>query len=99
VIRAKIESIQSSIRICHDDDVKLKELKVAEQLLKTQGARIIHLLSTKQLAIENEDYHTAKNIKVEVEKIRAAIATMDEATGQLPHEAAKSLSYFQAARG
>ena len=45
------------------DKSSIQQLKQAEELVTKQGARVLKLKGLKQIAIENEDYMTAKNIK------------------------------------
>ena len=51
----------------------MRQLKAAEELILNQGVRTLKLLQMKQLAIDNEDYMTAKLIKDEIDKIRSAL--------------------------
>ena len=45
------------------DKSSIQQLKQEEELVTKQGARVLKLKGLKQIAIENEDYMTAKNIK------------------------------------
>ena len=63
---------------------KLRQLRQAEDVVKSQGIRIVKLRKLKQVAIENEDYMTAKQIKNEIANIESAVVTIDTATGRIP---------------
>ena len=47
------------------------------QKVREYGARIIQLHDLKSVSIENEDYMTAKKIKLEIEKIRSIVVAID----------------------
>ena len=56
---------------------KIRLLKHAEDLVTVQGVRVVKLQKLKQVAIENEDYMTAKHIKNEIINIEKAVVTID----------------------
>ena len=53
------------------------QLKQAEDLVTKQGVRVVKLQGLKQIAIENEDYMTAKNIKTQISNIEQAVTSID----------------------
>ena len=62
------------------------QLKQAEDLVTKQGVRVVKLRGLKQIAIENEDYMTAKNIKTQISNIEQAVTSIDTQTGSISHE-------------
>ena len=46
-------------------------------MITKQGARVVKLQSLKKVAIENEDYMTAKNIKTQISSIEQAVNGID----------------------
>lgn len=55
-------------------------LKQAERSMVMFASQLMHLLETKQRAIENEDYQTAKEAKSQYEKIKHMCLSFDEKT-------------------
>lgn len=49
--------------------------------VKEHGVKVMNLQGLKQVAIENEDYETAKRIKEEIEKINGVIERLDIESG------------------
>ena len=66
--------------------------------MTTQGIRVVKLQKLKQVAIENEDYMTAKHIKNEIVNIEQAVNTIDGKTGQLPNNLMQKLQYMRTLR-
>lgn len=59
-------------------------LKQAERSMVMFASQLMHLLDTKQRAIENEDYQTAKEAKSQYEKIKHMCLSFDEKTVSFP---------------
>lgn len=59
-------------------------LKQAERSMVMFASQLMHLLETKQRAIENEDYQTAKEAKSQYEKIKHMCLSFDEKTVSFP---------------
>ena len=59
------------------DKSAIMQLKQAEDLVTKQGVRVVKLQGLKQIAIENEDYMTAKNIKTQISNIEQAVTSID----------------------
>ena len=70
---------------------KIRLLKHAEDLVTAQGVRVVKLQKLKQVAIENEDYMTAKHIKNEIINIEKAVVTIDGQTGRIPDDLMQKL--------
>lgn len=49
--------------------------------IRELGAKVGHFNKLKQVAIENEDYMTAKKIKAEADKVRRVVADLDPSKG------------------
>jgi len=92
-IRLKLSALRASgVKAKDAEDYDLmRTLKQAEDLLVQQGIRVIKLLEIKRIAIENEDYQTAKLIKEGIERTYAAIGSIDEETGQIDQDFVKNL--------
>ena len=74
---------------------KIRALRHAEDLVTTQGVRVVKLQKLKQVAIENEDYMTAKHIKNEIINIENAVITIDGQTGRIPDDLMQKLQYIK----
>ena len=68
-----------------DEYDRARQLRDASDKVKEYGVKVIQLFELKRLAIDNEDYETAKKIKSEIDKIKRLIGSMNPTTG-VPQE-------------
>ena len=67
------------------DDYEAQRFVIATiEKVREYGIRVLQLQDLKQVAITNEDYMTAKNIKIEADKVRALVRDMDAQRGFIP---------------
>jgi hypothetical protein len=67
------------------DDYEAQRFVIATiEKVRDYGIRVLQLQDLKQVAITNEDYMTAKNIKIEADKVRALVRDMDAQRGFIP---------------
>ena len=50
--------------------------------VKEHGIKVMQLSELKLVAIDNEDYETAKRIKLEIDKVKAAVMHLDLESGK-----------------
>ena len=62
-------------------------------MITKQGARVVKLQSLKKVAIENEDYMTAKNIKTQISSIEQAVNGIDTYSGTISDDILTKLNH------
>lgn len=61
-------------------------MREAEEFVFQQGAKLFKLYNLKRLAVENEDYATAKKIKEHISDVEYNTLMVDPETGEIPDE-------------
>ncbi len=75
VFQDKLRELKESRNKAADADEydKAKFLRDTEEKIKEYGVKVLQLIDLKRLAVENEDYETAKKIKTEIDKLKRAV--------------------------